>query len=317
MMRKILLSLASIIASIIFLASPVSALESGDVVMSLTPSGQDLELTPGQQYQGSVRVSNVGRLAFDLKASVSPYYISDDSYEPDFSTESAYTKMHNWITLAQSEYHIEPGASVDVDFTVDVPSDVSGGGQYAAIMLMAEDPTSDDGNMMQLNTRLAAVLYGHINGGELHAEGELTNHALPRFMFNHDFSISQTVKNTGNVDFRVTQTMTITGIFSNKEIVNADSVDDAGNPIGISNAVVLPGTSRTGILTWDGAPQLGLFRVTQRIRFLDQDYEYSQIVLLCPIWLIVVVIALIIAAIVCIVFKVKKSKTSKPNSALM
>ena len=85
--------------------------------------------------------------------------------------------------------------------------------------------------------------------------------------------------------------------------------------IGYNLATVLPDTSRTGVLTWSDAPKLGIFKVTQEISFLDQSFTFSQVVLICPIWLIALVIVLIIALIVRIIYRVKSHKQStKPTS---
>lgn len=292
-------------------APPTHALEPGDIVMSLTPSEQDIELSPGQTYSGSVTITNVGRLPYSVKASVSPYYVADDDYTPDFENESAYTKLHNWVKLDQTEYHLEPGAKADVDFTIIVPKDVASGGQYAAIMLLSNNKASSDG--VNVQAQLAAILYGHVSGGELRREGELVNHSLPNFMFNSEFVISETVKNTGNIDFRVTQKITVTNFFTNKEIINENTISSDGDLVGSNTATILPGTSRTGILRWENAPKLGVFRVTQDISFLDQSYTFSQVVLICPIWLLIAVISLLIVAVIWIILHFVKKSHSSPQ----
>lgn len=286
-----------------------TALEPGDVVMSINPSNQDLELRPGSTYEGVVKVSNVGKLSFTVHASVRPFYVKGDSYEPDFASESAYTKLCNWVKLAETEFTIEPGKSHELKFSVQVPEDVASGGQYAAIMLLS-DGGEKGGAGVNVSAQIAAILYGHVNGGELRAEGELVDHVLPQ-TFSSKFSVSQTVKNTGNVDFRVEQTMTVTEFFSNREVVNKNSVSDDGQLIGSNVSVVLPDTSRTSILTWPDAPRLGLFNVVQAIRFLDQEYTFNKLVFLCPLWLMVIILAAIVTLITWIIFRIRKKHQRK------
>lgn len=304
MLRRLGFLFTSLVCSI-FLTNPVAALELGDVVMSITPAAQDLELTPGQEYTGVVVVANSGRLAFDISVSVSPYYVSDDSgyYTPDFTTESSYTKLQNWITLSTDSVHLEPGSRANIEFTVDVPTDAPSGGQYAAIMLLSDSGEADDGGM-KVNSQLAAILYGHVNGGTIRTEGTLLEHTLPGFMFNPAISISETVQNTGNVDFKVVQSLTIREFFSNQEIINPNSVSESGQPLGYAIATVLPGTTRTSIITWEDVPSLGLFIVEQNIAFLDQQYNYSQLVFVCPSWILVALIALIVVLALGIVYRI-------------
>ncbi len=312
----VLLGIAALLLQLGFVAvhsvAPVQALEPGDVVMSINPSNQEIELRPGATYEGKVKVSNVGRLPFKVKASVRPFYVKNDDYEPDFASESAYTKIYNWIKLEETDFSIEPDDSHELKFKVEVPKDVASGGQYAAIMLLS-DGGEEESAGVNVSAQLAAILYGHVNGGDMRTEGELVEHSLPGLFSSNNFSVSQTVKNTGNVDFRVEQTLTVTEFFSNREVVNKNSVSDDGQLIGSSTAVVLPGTSRTGILTWTDAPKLGLFHVTQTIRFLDQDLTFSKLVFLCPIWLLVIVIALIIVLIIWIVRRILRKKQQKAS----
>ncbi len=304
----------SLVVASIFLASAVplnvSALESGDVVMSLNPASQDLELESGKTTEASLKVSNLGRLAFNINVSVSPYYVANDNYDPDFSSQTNQTKLYGWIKLEKTTYHVEPGETAEVKFSVNVPEDTPAGGQYAAIMLAA-DSGNQDKESMSISSRLAAILYGHVNGVDLRAEGELVERSLPGFITDGNFSLSQSIRNTGNVDFRVVQTMTVTDFFSNREVVNPESVDTDQQMFAYSSSTVLPNTTRTGILTWKSAPKLGLFTVTQRIAFLDQDLTFTHLVFICPIWLVVIFIALVIAIIVVIVFKIIGKRKQK------
>ncbi len=312
-MFKKLCAILTIILGAGFFAGPVAALEPGDIVMSLNPSELELELEAGQTYEASVGVTNAGRLPFDVITSVSPYYASGDNYEPDFETETSYTKLCNWITLEKDTYHLEPGETARVNFTVKVPEDVVGGGQYAAIMLLGDSGIEEEG-AVKVQGQLAALIYGRVDGTEKVASGELVDHSLPAFMFNDQISTSQTVKNTGNVDFRVKQTMTITDYFSNRPVVTADTVNSEGQMVGFNASTVLPGTTRTGILTWTDAPKLGLFEVKQEISFLDQEYVFTQVVFLCPLWLLLIVLVIIIALIVRIIYKIKSARNKRRDA---
>lgn len=305
-----------IIFSLVFGAIPAQALQAGDVVMSLSPPSQDLELTTGQTTKGSITVTNSGRIAFDVRPTVVPYRVANNDYLPDFSTDTSYTRLHNWIKLAKDSYHINPGEKVEIDFTVTVPEDVAAGGQYAAILLQG-DYDSDEQAAIKVNAQLAAVLYGHINGANIRAEGELVGHSLPSFMFNRAFAVSQTVNNPGNIDFKVTQKLTITNVLTNQEVINPSSVSPDGQALGYNVSTVLPKTTRTGILTWEDAPRLGLFRITQEISFLDQNYTFSGLVFICPIWLVIIVVAAIIALIIWGIYRFKQARHSRKPANLL
>lgn len=291
--------------------SPVSALEAGDIVMQVMPAEQEIELSPGLEYSSKVKVTNIGRLAFNFTVSARPYQVLNEDYDPDFSTENSYTKLYNWISFAQTSYHLEPNASTDVEFTIEVPADVAGGGQYAAIIIETRDSQDSSATMKTIN-QLASLLYAHVEGEE-HIGGVLMSHRLPRFLLGSPFSSTVTIKNDGNVDFRAEHTLTIYDFFTNREVFTPDTVDSSERPLGTANPVILPATSRVSRLTWEGAPQLGVFRAVSHVSFLDQDSTKEQIVFICPVWLAGIVMFFIVLMILWIVLRIHKHKQNKPQ----
>lgn len=322
-------------------ATPVAALEAGDLVMSISPSEQVIELTPGEHYEGSVTVTNVGRLAFDFTLEAAPYHINDDSYDPDFSTDNSYTNLKNWLSFPQSIYRLEPGESTDAKFVVNVPKDAPSGGQYAAIMIQnslaktssgnqnattSEDPdqaaTDESGDAqpdapLDIKVRAAAVLYGHIEGGELREAAELTAHNLPSFIFGKTFSAAATIKNSGNVDFYARQTLSIRNFFTNNEVFN-QSADGDQTPF-TETLIVLPGSTRTSLLNWNltdtSTFPIGLYRVSQTVVFLDQTHTFEHLLFICPLWLALLIIFLVVLGVIWLILGLlKRRKTRRQNA---
>lgn len=314
MFRKVtksLLVFISTLACALNMMSPVSGLEAGDIVMQVRPGGQDIELIPGERYTGSIKVANIGRLAFNLTASVSPYQALNENYDPDFVTENNFTKLYNWISFVQTTYHLEPGETVELEFEIDVPDDAPSGGQYAAILVKTEDGKEASATM-QVASQLASFLYAHV-AGEDHEAGSVTNQTLPSFLLGSPFTSSVTVQNDGNVDFRFEHTLTIHDYFTNREVFNPDSVDENNQALGIANPIVLPGTSRTNTLTWEGAPQLGLFRAISRVTYLGEENVKEQVVFICPIWLAVAVVFFVVLMVLWIILRIRKHQQNRPQ----
>lgn len=315
--------------------TPVAALEVGDLVMSISPSEQVIELTPGESYEGSVTVTNVGRLAFDFTLEAAPYHVNDDSYDPDFSTDSSYTNLKNWLTFPESSYRLEPGQSADAKFAVDVPADAPSGGQYAAIMIqnsLAKSPASSDNSQssneqgddeqeddaerdspLDVQVRAAAVLYGHVTGGELRESAELTAHDLPSLVLGGTLSAVSTIKNDGNVDFYARQTLSIRNFFTNNEILQ--STEDGSESPFTETLIVLPGTTHTSVLNWNladtGTFPIGLYRVTQTVVFLDQTHTFTHLLLVCPIWLAILIIFLVALGLIWLILGLVKRRKNK------
>jgi len=315
MLKKILkfisiFSLVAAISSASYAVLPASALEAGDVVVRIKPAEQSFDLLPGESYIGTINVENTGRLGFNFTVFARPYQAKNEDYDPDFTTVTDYTKLQNWITFDRTEYYIEPGQSVEVAFNIDVPENVPGGGQYAAIMVEVRDGM-DPNASVRVISQLASLLYGHVQGEE-HVGGVTVAHSLPGFLLGSPFSASMTVKDDGNTDFRVTHTLTVRDFFTNREVFSPEAVLDDGTRPGYASVFVLPGTSRRNVLTWEGAPQLGIFKAVQTISYLDHEESHERLVIICPIWLAGIVIFFIVLMILWIVLRIRKRKQNRP-----
>lgn len=310
MIKKLCLASLILVASL-FLRTPASALEAGDVVLRVSPVEQEIELLPGVHATGFITVQNAGREPFTFSVSATPYQVTNEDYDPDFVSENSYTKLHNWITFPETSFQLEPGAIQEVYFDINVPDDVPGGGQYAAIMVETRD-TIDESAIVQTVGRIASLLYAHVSGDE-HIGGVLMGNSFPSFLLSPNFSVSATVKNDGNVDFRVYHRLTIRDFFTGREVLTPDTVTADDQTPGIASPVVLPGTARTNVLTWNGAPQLGVFRVQQQISFLDQVYDYEKIVVFCPIWLILLVLIFLLTVIIWLIIRIAGRKKRRPQ----
>ncbi len=311
MIRKILLASFCVFCATCFSGGVANAIEPGDIVIQVNPADQEVELTPGESTDSQVKVTNLGRLPFSFTPLAKPYQVLNDSYDPDFATENSYTKLHSWLTFEQSEYHLEPGAEVIVNFHIEVPEDAPAGGQYAAVILETRD-SMDVAATFQTINQIASLLYAHV-AGETHEMGLLMTHSIPFLRLSSPIITTTNIKNDGNIDFRASHTMTIWNFFTGEEIINGETVANDGTTPGSSNPPILPATSRFNQLSWDGTPALGLFRVRQTISFLDEDYTFEQLVFVCPFWLVLLLLFFIFLLIFWIILSVRSRKKQRPQ----
>lgn len=294
------------------LNSNVLAVEPGDIVLQINPAEQTLDLYPGMTFTGTLKVKNIGRLPFNFNLLSRPYQVKNESYDPDFVTENSYTKLHNWLSFPETNFHLEPNEEITVLFNVTVPDDVPGGGQYAAIIVETRD-SADENATVRVVSQVAGLLYAHV-AGEEHIGGVLMQHSLPSFLLGSPFTASATVKNDGNLDFRIRHTLSIKDFFTGNEVLSPETIDPNGDTPGLATPVVLPATSRSNSLTWTGAPQLGVFKAVQTVSFLDQEYTFEQIVFICPIWLAGGLLFLVILMIIWLILRHRKAKQSRPQA---
>ena len=94
-----------------------------------------------------------------------------------------------------------------------------------------------------------------------------------------------------------TYTLQVYPLFGNEEVYTNEE-----NP---EKRTILPETRRLNTMSWDGAPQLGIFRVKQTVKFLDDTKVTEKLVFICPLWFLFVVLAIIFLAIFWIVSRVR------------
>lgn len=311
MQKKFLLFL-TILCGLSFTTQPASAVSSEDVAFMLNPTDQTITLIPGQEQSGKISITNAGSAAFDFEISARPFHVNSETYDLDFSANNIYTQLYSWISFTDTEYHIDPGATAQIEFKINVPAGTAGGGQYAAIVASARN-LDDAGAAVQVIPEVASLIYGRIEGPEMLPEGEIAEQTIPGFLLHGPLEISETVYNTGNVDFKVSHSITITDAFSGDELFNQNTKDSAGNTIGSNTHVVLPGTSRKQTLVWDNTPRIGVVKVKQTIMYLDQEVSTEQLVIFCPLWLILSVLGLILLAVLWIVLAARHRKRKAPQ----
>ncbi len=281
----VLLAMFSVGVYGIFNDASVSAAEQAPIHLQVSPTKQRLSLDPGSVYRSSFTVQNVGSMQFSYSTEAVPYSVTDSNYSPDYSTVATYSQIAEWVTFDSEKQTgtLQPGESIEVPFTIKVPEDVASGAQYAAIMARTGDGNSETANIQTIN-RVGMILYANI-AGDTREEGEIVDNKVPGFLFDPPITVTGLVKNTGNVETSAKYTVKIWPLFSNETIYNNEE-----NP---GNLDVMPETSRFSTITWEGAPKLGIFTVEQKIEFAGKENTVKKLVVICPVWLLFIIIALI------------------------
>lgn len=291
---------------------PHGALAS-DAGNSLTfgPTSQRVSLRPGEKYRSSVIVSNPANSTKDTKfiLYVRPYSVINEDYDPAFDQMGTYTQIVDWITLDKTEGIVAPNDNMEIGFTIQVPEDAPAGGQYAAIVAQDVTDLSDNNNGVQIGSisAVGSIVVADV-AGQTREYGEIVENSLPGFSFNAPYTTSAGVKNTGNVHTDAKSVLQIWPLFSDEEVYTNEESEDNGK-------LVLPDTSRYFFNTWNDAPVFGIFRARQTVTIFDETSVNEKIIVLCPMWLLFIIIffvALILIWCVTMIVKgVRKHKAKK------
>ena len=273
-------------------------------VFTIMPMSQDFSLVPGETYTGEIMIVNPADAVEDFryKMSVTPYGVTGNDYQADLATRSEQTKIMDWITIEEPTGVLKPNETRKVQYTITVPADAAGGGQYAAIAVGADLDTDDGAVAVKNIFEMACIIYGSVEG-EIKHEGEILENSVPGFATTMPVSSNAVITNTGNVHELATIVIEATNFFTGEVILPTDENE------GRYAEVIMPETERFITRELDNLPVLGVVKLKQTIYYNGQTSETERDIIICPIWfmtLIAVTIAAIIGVIILIVRKHKK-----------
>ena len=279
--------------------------------MTVSPPNQRLILTPGETYEGILKISNSNSAIRSLEYSVSVGSFSqvktekskDDYGVVDHISVSNYNQIMDWISFDKEKGTVPPNETDIVVYTIKVPKDAPAGGQYATLIVRDETGNNtDSGNVAIESTyQFATVIYADI-AGKTREEGVIESNSVPTISFGSPLSVSSMVRNNGNVHTDAKYTLEIWPLFSDEEVYsNAEDPD---------TSLILPDTERYNVQTWDGAPMVGIFKVKQTVEIFGETSVVEKTVLICPLWLMVLIIIAVAGIIIWFIMRSKNRKNS-------
>ncbi len=306
MKKKILASLCAIFAVCFGLISQQNVF-ANTTTLNVSPMTQRISLTPGETYTGSVKVSNPAAAEHNLDYSVSvgSFNVFDSNFDNvSTTTITDYNQIMDWISLSQESGSVAPNETQIINFYINVPLDAPAGGQYATIIISDDTDIAKEnsGNVViSEGTSIASIIYADV-AGETIRTGAILENNIPSFVTSGSITANSTVENTGNVHADAEYILQVFPLFSDEEVYTNEE-----NP---QKFIVLPDTTRYAEQNWEGTPAVGIFKVRQTVKIVDETTTVEKIVVKCPLWLLFVIILAVIALVVWLVLKSKNRKKS-------
>lgn len=286
-------------------------MDNNSNTFTIRPMGRDLSLKAGEQATGTVTVSNQqdSVQSFSFTASVAPYGVRGEGYEADLVTDGERTLLAKWITIDNPTGTLAPNESAEISYTIDVPQNAPGGGQYAAILVSStidSGEESDDSSMVKYVYEMASILYADVEGETVHS-GAITSHSVPAFSTTSKIATTAQIENTGNTHEYAKISLTVTDFFSGEEIATSEESD-----MRVAE-VILPSTERQLINNLDNLPTLGIITVKESIEYLGEDSTIEQRVIICPLWFLLLLAFTLVSIVAVIINRVRSARDKLPE----
>lgn len=286
--------------------------------LTVSPMTQSISLIPGETYEGTVKVSSgvssVNQMSYEVN--VGPYNPvrgngRDDYDGIDVTTESNRNIMTEWTTIENPSGTLEPNTTDVISFKIEVPEDAPAGSQYISILV--SDNTSDEktddqsgGSSASIKSKiqLASVVFANV-AGETVEKGSITENSIPSFLLNNQLETSSMVKNEGNIYTDASYTLQVWPMFSGEEICTNEEEPETN--------LVLPDTERYHSQTCN-LPAVGIFKAKQVVKIFGEESVIEKMVIVCPIWLLFLIIFVIAALVIWIVMKIRAGKKNSKKT---
>ncbi|MBR3256789.1 hypothetical protein IKG02_00650 [Candidatus Saccharibacteria bacterium] len=298
--KSFLLASLSLVIAIISTFSignnPVFAAEA----FSLSPMYDMVSLTPGETFESSFTIVNPASSTtnFYYELHVEPF-TQDNEQNITATANGHYTDITEWIELSKTEGVVPPNSSEIVGYKINVPSDAPAGGQYGSISVSSKkDEESKEGFSIHEVFEMGYLIYAEV-AGETVRKGDITDVTVPSFMFTGEIYGSAMTKNEGNVHSASTQTLQIFPLFSKEEVYTNEE-----DP---KTVWIMPGNTTLSKVSWKETPSMGVFHVIYNVEYEGVESKVDKYVIVCPIWLLIIIIACVFLIIFSIVFTKKKS----------
>lgn len=264
---------------------------------AISPMYQQITLTPGETYTGNFEVINPGDNTIDFRYTVRVEPFSVEGLDDlSFTSKGNYNQIVDWVELSRTEGIISPNETQEVRFYIHVPEDAPAGGQYAAIMVTSEEYRLDNSTVdLREKYEASHLLYTEV-AGETARKGKIDNVNVPSFLLSGNITGSASITNEGNVHSEAIHKLQIFPLFSNEEVYTNEE-----NPKGVW---IMPGNTAYSSISWDETPSVGIFHVVYDVEYEGVESKVDKIVIVCPLWLLF----LILLAIFLIIFRILSAK---------
>ena len=297
-----------VLALIGFALQSTDSAMAGSYSLTMAPMNQSIIVNPGESFEASFKISNSSGSTQDTyyKIEIEPFYMSEKN-EIQYEAEGDSGKIVEWTTLnIPAEGKLVPNETKEVVFTIDVPESAPAGGQYAAI-IVTEKPEKEKDEGVTVNNifEMASLIYADVEGETVH-EGEILENNISGFVTGAPIMVGALVNNNGNIHESATITIEAKDFFTGAVIVGSDDVS------GHYSELVMPETTRRiEREIREGLPALGVIHVEQKIDYNGKTSVEAKNVIICPIWFLVLIIAVIASLVFVIIRIVRKHRKNK------
>lgn len=222
--------------------------------IQISPLTFDYEIAPGGSESSAIYITNKSTTDDLVYATETEDFINTSQEgAPSFegvASDDEVSSLADWIEVTSNpEGTLKPGASVQIDFKINVPNDAEPGGHYAALFAKQVKALKGDETEVGVLSRVGALILVSVPG-DVTKTATITEFEPPKIVWWGPIDLSMIVENTGTVHYDSQGTVTI------------DPLLGKTGEVDMGTHTILPKNTRLYEGTWQSKIPFGYYKLT-------------------------------------------------------
>lgn len=274
--------------------------QSGGSGLLVSPTRTEISAQPGEQKSFTVTIRNITTNSLTAQAFINDFESDNVSGTPQIITDESQRTPYTIANMLSGlkDLQLKPDEIKEVNLTIDVPANAAPGAYFGAVRYAAvPEGTNTSDRQVSLTASVAHLVFVEVPGDiteqiQLESLKAQRNNEQGSFFVSKPDSMALGVKNLGNGFSRPFGNVTVKNIFGGE--VHRYDVNNT-DPKGI----VLPQSSRTFVDPLSGVNLPGRYTATAAVAYGNggEVVTFKSSFWYIPIWLIIVLVVALAAAI--------------------
>lgn len=255
---------------------PVGCFAQNSLALSVTPTLFEMSANPGQHWKSSIKVVNSNPYDLTVYASVVNFApqgeLGQGKLLPVFEEVTEGATLAEWVDITSDPVTIKKEQSFEIPFTVDVPTDASPGGHFAAILISTQPPAPNEGSLYIRTAQIVTSLFFVKISGEVQENGKIRSFSTVKKFYEYpNVHLELRFENEGNVHLQPRGDIRIYNMWGKERgVIPINHRTHFGN--------VLPESIRKFEFAWEGEQSLadiGRYKAVASLAYGSDAHKFA------------------------------------------
>lgn len=274
--RKIL---HSVLYSLVFIWAvfPAGLHAQEALSLSISPTLFEMSASPGQQWSSNLKIINTNPYELVVSTNVVNFAPQGEGgqgeFIPVFTQETKGQTFAEWITTADSTFIIPAEQTVQIPFSIAVPTDAPPGGHFAAILVGTKSDSDNSNTTKVATTQVVSSLVFLRVAGDIIESGNIREFTTEKILYEEpEVKFNLRFENKGNVHIQPQGDIKILNMWGQERgIVPINKRSLFGN--------VLPESIRKYVFTWSGdwsLADMGRYTAIATLAYGENEKQFAS-----------------------------------------